>query len=41
MGHTPEQRVAESTLRRYSLDLRLAITQADARPAFFKKTMYI
>ena len=31
-GHTPEQRVAASTLRRYSIDLRLAITEADARP---------
>ena len=31
-GHTPEQRVATSTLRRYSLSLRLAIAQADARP---------
>ena len=31
--HTPEQRVAASTLRRYSLGLRLAIAQADARPA--------
>ena len=33
MGHTPEQRVAASTLRRYSFGLRLAIAQADARPA--------
>ena len=32
-GHTPEQRVAASTLRRSSLGLRLAIAQADARPA--------
>ena len=32
-GHTPEQRVAASPLRRYSLGLRLAIAQADARPA--------
>ena len=31
-GHTPEQRVAASTLRRYSLGLRLAIAQTDARP---------
>ena len=31
--HTPEQRVAASTLRRYSFGLRLAIAQADARPA--------
>ena len=31
-GHTPEQRVAASTLRRYSFGLRLAIAQADARP---------
>ena len=31
-GHTPEQRVAASTLQRYSLGLRLAIAQADARP---------
>ena len=31
-GHTPEQRVAASTLRRYSFFLRLAIAQADARP---------
>ena len=30
-GHTPEQRVAASTLGRYSLGLRLAIAQADAR----------
>ena len=30
-GHTPEQRVAASTLRRYSLGLCLAIAQADAR----------
>ena len=32
-GHTPEQRVAASTLRLYSLGLRLAIAQADVRPA--------
>ena len=32
-GHTPEQRVAASTLRRYSFGLRLAIAQADARLA--------
>ena len=32
-GHTPEQRVAASTLRRYYFGLRLAIAQADARPA--------
>ena len=32
-GHTPEQRVAASTSRRYSFGLRLAIAQADARPA--------
>ena len=32
-GHTAEQRVAASTLRRYSFGLRLAIAQADARPA--------
>ena len=31
-GHTTEQRFAASTLRRYSFRLRLAITQADARP---------
>ena len=31
-GHTPEQRVAASTLRRYSIGLRVAIAQADARP---------
>ena len=31
--HTPEQRVAASILRRYSFGLRLAIAQADARPA--------
>ena len=31
-GHAPEQRVAASTLRRYSFGLRLAIAQADARP---------
>ena len=33
-GDIPEQRVAASTLlRRYSFSLRLAIAQADARPA--------
>ena len=32
-GHTPEQRVAASTWRRFSLGLRLVIAQADARPA--------
>ena len=32
-GYTPEQRVAGSTLQRYSFGLRLAIAQADARPA--------
>ena len=32
-GHTPEKRVAASTLRRYSFGLRLAIAQADARSA--------
>ena len=32
-GHTPEQRVAVSTLRRHSFGLRLAIAQADVRPA--------
>ena len=31
--HSLEQRVAASFLRRYSLGLRLAIAQADARPA--------
>ena len=31
-GHTPEQRGAASTLRRYFFGLRLAIVQADARP---------
>ena len=31
--YTLEQRVAASTWRRYSLGLRLAIAQADARPA--------
>ena len=31
-GHTPKQRVAASTLWRYSFGLRLAIAQADARP---------
>ena len=30
-GHTPEQRVAASTLRQYAFGLRLAIAQADAR----------
>ena len=30
--HTLEQRVAASTLRRYSFGLRLTIAQADARP---------
>ena len=32
-GHTPEQRVATSILRRYSLGFRLAIAHADDRPA--------
>ena len=32
-GHTPEQRVAASTLPWYSFGFRLATTQADARPA--------
>ena len=32
-GYTPEQRVTASTLRRYSFGHRLAIAQADARPA--------
>ena len=32
-GHTPEQRVAASTLGRYSFGLRLTIAQVDARPA--------
>ena len=32
-GHTPEQRVAASTSRRYSFGIRLAIAQTDARPA--------
>ena len=31
-GHTPEQRVATSTLRRYFIGLRLTIAQADTRP---------
>ena len=31
-GHTPEQRVAASTLWRYFFVLRLAIAQTDARP---------
>ena len=31
-GNTPEQRIAASTLRRYSFGLRPAIAQADARP---------
>ena len=35
-GHTPEQRIAASTLQRYSFGLRLAIAQADARPASFR-----
>ena len=30
--HKPDQRVAASTLRRYSFGLRLAIAQVDARP---------
>ena len=30
--YTPGQRVAASTLRRYSFGLRLAIAQVDARP---------
>ena len=32
LGHTPEQRVAVSTIRQYSFGLRLAIAQADAKP---------
>ena len=32
-GHTPQQCVAASTLRRYYFGLRLAIAQAKARPA--------
>ena len=32
-GHTPEQRVAASTSRRYSFGLPLAIAQEDPRPA--------
>ena len=32
-GHAPEQRVAASTLRRYSFGLRRTIAKADARPA--------
>ena len=32
-GHTPQQRVAASTLRRYDFGLRLATAQADAGPA--------
>ena len=32
-GHTTEQPVAASILRRYSFSLRLAIAQADSRPA--------
>ena len=35
-GHTPEQRVAASTPRQYSLGFRLAIAQADARPVSLK-----
>ena len=31
-GHTPEQRVAASTLRRYYFALRLAIAQAEVGP---------
>ena len=34
-GYTPEQRVAASTLRRYSFGLRLAIAQTDTRPISF------
>ena len=34
--YTPEQRIAASTLRRYSFGLRLAIAQADARPVFLR-----
>ena len=30
--HTPEQRIAASTLRRHFLGLRLAIAQAEAKP---------
>ena len=33
LGYTPEQRVAAFTLRRYSFSHRLAIAQADAKPA--------
>ena len=32
-GHTSEQRVVAFTLRQYFFGVRLAITQADARPA--------
>ena len=31
-GHTPEQRVAASNLRRYFFGFRLVIARADARP---------
>ena len=31
--HTPEQRVAAFTFRRYTFGLRLAVAQVDARPA--------
>ena len=31
--HTPEQRVAASTLRQYPFGVRLAIAKTDARPA--------
>ena len=43
-GHTPEQSVVASTLRRYSLGLRLAIDQADARsvmPASFRLLRFV
>ena len=39
-GHTPEQRVAASTLRRYFYGLRLAIALADARPVMLISFRY-
>ena len=40
-GHAPEQRVAAFTLRRYSFGLRLAIAQADARPAMLGRRIRV
>ena len=37
-GHTPEQRVAASTLRRYCFEIRLAIAHAEPRPYLSDRT---